>query len=43
MALIDPSFEESITKKVTEEYLRAFPELRGKFSVHMCESADGLQ
>ena len=42
MALIDPAFEESITKKVTEEYLSEFPLLKEKFSVHICESADGV-
>ncbi len=42
MALIDPSFEESITAKVTKEYLKAFPELEGKYSVHICTSADGV-
>ena len=43
MALIDPSFEESITEKITREYLKAFPQLDGKFSVHICESADGIE
>ena len=42
MALIDPSFETSIKQQVTSEYLTAFPELEGKFSVHICQSADGL-
>ena len=42
MALIDPAFEESITQTVTEKYLSTFPELRGKYSVHICESADGV-
>lgn len=42
MALIDPAFEESITEKVTREYLAAFPNLQGKYSVHMCDSADGV-
>ncbi len=42
MALIDPAFEESIRQHVTKEYLAAFPQLEGKFSVHICESADGL-
>ncbi|MBR4131101.1 MAG: galactokinase [Bacteroidaceae bacterium] len=42
MALIDPSFEAEIKQKVTKEYLKAFPELEGKYSVHICESADGL-
>ncbi len=42
MAIIDPSYEESIKEKVTREYLRAFPNLTGKYSVHICESADGV-
>ena len=42
MALIDPSFETSIKQKVTSEYLKIFPELKGKYSVHICQSADGL-
>ncbi len=43
MALIDPSFEESIKETVTREYLKAFPHLTGKYSVHICESADGVK
>ncbi|MBR5527918.1 MAG: GHMP kinase [Clostridia bacterium] len=43
MALIDPAFEESIVEKVTEEYLAAFPDLKGKYSTHICESADGVK
>lgn len=42
MALIDPSFEESIKSKVTEAYLKDFPDLKGKFSIHICDSADGV-
>ena len=42
MALIDPAYEESICRSVTEEYLKVFPELSGKYSVHICESADGI-
>lgn len=42
MALIDPAFEESITQTVTREYLKAFPELDGKYSVHICHSANGI-
>ena len=42
MALIDPAFEESIVEKVSREYLRAFPHLEGKYSVHMCACADGV-
>ena len=42
MALIDPAFEESIREKVTKEYLKAFPQLEGKYSVHICQSANGI-
>ena len=43
MAMIDPSFAESIEEKVTREYLKAFPALEGKFSVHICDTADGVK
>ena len=43
MALIDPAFEEQITKYVTKEYLKVFPALEGKFSVHICETANGVE
>ena len=43
MALIDPAYEESITEQVTREYLAAFPQMEGKYSVHICKSADGVK
>lgn len=42
MALIDPDYEESIVETVTTEYLATFPEMKGRYSVHICESADGV-
>jgi len=42
MALIDPAYRESITESVTRAYLKEFPELNGKYSVHICQSADGV-
>lgn len=42
MALIDPAYTESVTERVTREYLKAFPALADKFSVHICDSADGI-
>ena len=42
MALIDPVYEESIKESVTREYLKVFPEMEGKYSVHICHSADGV-
>ena len=43
MALIDPSYEEEIFKKVEDEYLAEFPALRGKYSAYVCHSADGVK
>lgn len=42
IALIDPSFRESVLEKVSKEYLKAFPDLTGKYSVHITKSADGV-
>lgn len=42
MALIDPAYEEDILSRVTKEYLKQFPELEGKYSVHICKSEDGV-
>lgn len=43
LAIINPDYTESIIEKVTKEYLKAFPHLEGKFSAHICESADGVK
>lgn len=42
MALIDPAYREHIERQVEEQYLRAFPELRGKYQFVVCHSADGI-
>ncbi len=42
MALIDPAFEETILETVEKQYLAAFPALEGKYSAHICRSADGV-
>lgn len=43
MALVDPARVESIEREVSREYLRVFPELEGKYSFHLCDSADGVK
>lgn len=43
LAIVDPAYEDSIIETVTNEYLKAFPHLEGKYSVHICESADGVR
>ena len=43
MALYDPAYEEQIFERITREYLKKFPNLKGKFSAHVCESANGVE
>ena len=43
MALINPDKADDIKEKVNTEYLKAFPALEGKYSFHLCESADGVE
>lgn len=42
MALVDPSKVESISEEVEKKYLTAYPKMKGKYSFHLCKSADGL-
>ena len=42
MALIDPQKADSIAEQVERKYLTAYPEMKGKYSFHLCESADGI-
>lgn len=43
MALIDPAYEKEILEQVEREYLEAFPKLKGKYSAHICRTADGVR
>ena len=43
MALIDPAYADSILEKVERDYLSAFPNLKGKYSAYICNSADGVK
>ncbi len=43
MALIDPAYESEILDKVEREYIAAFPELKEKYSAHICHTADGVK
>lgn len=42
MALIDPSYGESVMRSVREEYLKAFPDLESKYMAVLCSTADGV-
>jgi len=43
VAIIQPEKREQIEEQIKGEYLKAFPELREKFSVHICKTADGVE
>lgn len=43
MALIDPAFAEKIEQQVGDAYLKVFPQLKGKYSFHLCSSANGVE
>ena len=43
MALVDPNFRDAAIRSISESYLQTFPELEGKYSVHVCHSADGVR
>ena len=42
IALIDPTFRESVIENVTTKYLKAIPDLKGKYSAHITKNADGV-
>jgi galactokinase/galacturonokinase len=41
MALVDPSYKESISNSIKERYRKDFPALSDKFSIEYCQSGDG--
>ena len=42
MALVNPDKVDSIQEQVEKKYLESFPEMKGKYSFHLCKSADGI-
>ena len=42
LAIIEPDAADAVEERVTREYLAAFPELTGRFSVHICDTASGI-
>lgn len=43
IGITDPEKRDSILEKVEREYLEAFPSLKGKYSAHICHTADGVR
>ena len=42
-ALVDPERADEVADAVSKAYLKQYPELAEKYSVHMCDTADGVQ
>ena len=42
MAFVDPGKEEEVLQNVGRAYLKSYPGLEGKYSAHVCASADGV-
>ena len=42
LALSAPDKADAIAEEVERKYLAAYPEMKGKYSFHLCESADGI-
>ena len=42
MALVAPAKADFIRERVEREYLTAYPEMKGKYGFHLCDSADGI-
>lgn len=43
MALIDPAYAQTIEQQIGAAYLKQFPQLEGKYSFHLCSSANGVR
>lgn len=43
IALIDPAKKEEIRQRITEEYLKQFPEYEQTFEIHFCQVDDGAR
>ncbi len=43
VAIIDPSYEETIRKEITEKYLERFPEYKSTYDIYFCKTADGCE
>lgn len=43
IAFVDPKYRTSIIEEVTEKYCSKYPHLKEKFSIHVCNTADGVK
>lgn len=42
LAIIDPKYRDEIIKQIEEEYLKAFPSMKGKYCSFVCSTNDGV-
>ncbi len=42
VGLVDPLRKEEISVHITERYLKQFPEMKGRFEINFCRTADGV-
>lgn len=42
IAIINPEYREEIAYKIETEYIKSFPALKERFSIHFCKSSDGV-
>lgn len=43
IAIAEPSRRYEIIERISKEYLRRFPELKGQYSAHVCKTSDGVR
>lgn len=43
MAIIDPAYEDSIQKTITEEYLKIYPQYKDEFKIYICNVKEGVK
>lgn len=43
IALVDPTKKDEIRQRITDEYLRMFPEYTDSFEIHFCKTDDGAR
>lgn len=43
IALVDPTKKDDIRQRITDEYLRMFPEYTDSFEIHFCKTDDGAR
>ncbi len=43
LAIINPTKKDEIARRITDEYLKYFPNLKNSFGICFCKTSDGIQ